>query len=231
MNKSFLNSKLSVLATAVFATVAISACNGTNSGNGNNPVIDGVQGPTVSVVNNTLTISTVLTNVVFQGGITMTIPHTTSSYIEVSPNVASQGMLLQVGLNINDLTFLEGNTNLLSPNQLPGGRPLPGIVGGALPSIAVQVPQWDNATFYVGTAISGVFIPVKFGAQGVTGTFLFYDSNNTQIGTISIVGSDTTGNNSGILLLLNLKSIWPAYQSPALATPSSTTGTVPGSLM
>jgi hypothetical protein len=53
------------------------------------------------------------------------------------------------------------------------------------------------------------------GAQGVTGTFLFYDNNKTQIGTISIVGSDSTGQNSGILLMLNLKSIMPKYSTPA----------------
>jgi hypothetical protein len=212
MNKQFFHSKVSVLMTAVFATVAVTACNGQNQG-GSNPIIDGVQGPNVSLVNGTLTISAVLTNVIFQGGVTMAIPNTKSSYIEVTPNLASQGMLLQVGLNMADLAYLDGHANTLPPNELPGGRPLPGIIGGALPSIAVQVPQWDNATFYIGTAFVGVFIPLKMGAQGLMGTFLFYDSSNKQVGTISIIGSDNDGKNSGLLLMLNLKSIMPAYST------------------
>lgn len=213
MNKQSIISKASVMMAAVFATISMTACD--TSGTGVNPVIDGVQGPNVALVNNTLTISAVLTNVVFQGGVTYTIPHTTNSYIEVSPDLATGGMLLQIGLNTTDLANLDANANLLPPNQLPGGRPIPGIVGGALPSVAVQVPKWDNSTFYIGTAFVGVFIPVKFGAQGVTGTFLFYDNNKTQIGTISIVGSDSTGQNSGILLMVNLKSIMPTYSTPA----------------
>jgi hypothetical protein len=211
MNKQSIISKVGVLMAAVFATAAVTACN--SQSNASNPVIDGVQGPNVSLVNGTLTISAVLTNVIFQGGVTMQIPHTQSSYIEVSPNLAGQGMLLQLGLNMSDLSFLDGNASTLPANQLPGGRPIPGIVGGALPSIAVQVPQWDNATFYIGSAFVGVFIPVKFGAQGVTGTFLFFDQSNKQVGTISIVGADSTGNNSGLLLMLNLKSIMPAYSA------------------
>lgn len=213
MNKQSIISKASVLMVAVFATISMTACD--TSGTGANPVIDGVQGPNVALVNNTLTISAVLTNVVFQGGVTYTIPHTTSSYIEVSPDLQTGGMLLQIGLNTTDLAFLDANANFLPPNQLPGGRPIPGIVGGALPSIAVQVPKWDNSTFYIGTAFVGVFIPVKMGAQGVTGTFLFYDNNKKQIGTISIVGSDSNGQNSGILLMVNLKSIMPTYSTPA----------------
>ncbi|MFL5812433.1 MAG: hypothetical protein ACJ763_02550 [Bdellovibrionia bacterium] len=209
MNKQTIISKVGVLMAAVFATAAVTACN--SQGNAGNPVIDGVQGPNVSLVNGTLTISAVLTNVIFQGGVTMQIPHTQSSYIEVSPNLAGQGMLLQLGLSMNDLSFLDGNANTLPANQLPGGRPIPGIIGGALPSVAVQVPQWDNATFYIGSAFVGVFIPVKFGAQGVTGTFLFFDQNNKQIGTISIVGADNDGKNSGLLLMLNLKTIMPTY--------------------
>jgi hypothetical protein len=217
MNVYSIYSKTSVLVAAVLATVAMTACNGQTGGN--NPVIDGIQGPTVSLVNGTLTISTVFTNVIFQGGVTIAVPHTKSSYIEVGPNLASPGMLLQVGLNMDDLAFLDGNANTLPPNQLPGGRPLPGIIGGALPSIAVQVPQWDNATFYIGTAFVGIFMPLNMNAQGVMGTFLFYDSNNKQVGTISIIGSDNDGKNSGILLMLNLKSIMPAYSSAKTQSP------------
>jgi hypothetical protein len=209
MNKQTIISKVGVLMAAVFATAAVTACN--SQSNASNPIIDGVQGPNVSLVNGTLTISAVLTNVIFQGGATIQIPKTQNSYIEVSPNLAGQGMLLQLGLNMGDLSFLDGNASSLPANQLPGGRPIPGIIGGALPSVAVQVPQWDNAVFYVGSAFVGVFIPVKFGAQGVTGTFLFFDQSNKQVGTISIVGADNDGKNSGLLLMLNLKSIMPAY--------------------
>lgn len=216
MNKQSIYSKVGVVMAAVFATVGVTACN--QGGSGSNPVIDGVQGPNVTLVNNSLTISAVLTNVVFQGGVTMTIPHTTKSYIEVGPDLATSGMLLQIGLNMDDLAALDGNANVLPPNELPGGRPLPGIVGGALPSIAVQVPQWDNSTFYIGTAFVGVFIPVKMGAQGVMGTFLFYDSNQKQVGTISIIGADSNGKNSGLLLMLNLKSIMPTYSTKAPST-------------
>jgi hypothetical protein len=206
--------KIGVLASAFIAVALVTSCNGQNSDGGSNPIIDGVDGPHVSIVNNAVTISATLNNVIFQGGLTLAVPHTQKSYIEVSPNVQTGGMLLQMGLDLDDIAGLETNANVLDPNQLPGGRPLPGIVGGQLPSIAVQVPQWNNATFYIGTAIVGVFIPVKFGAQGVTGTFLFYDSTGKkQIGTISIVGSDANGQNSGFLLLLNLKTMAPSSRA------------------
>jgi hypothetical protein len=218
MTKLGMMSKVRVIAIAAFSMMAVSACDGQQNG-GQNPIIDGIQGPSVTFSNDKLLINTVLTNVIFEGGVSIPIPHTSNSFIQVGPNTASSGMLLQVGLSVTDLAFLDANANILPPNQLPGGRPLPGIVGGVLPSIAVQVPQWDNATFYIGTAFIGVFIPVKIGAQGFVGSFLFYDSNGKQIGTISVVGSDSDGKNSGFLLMLNLKSIMPSsstQQNPAL---------------
>lgn len=202
MNKSFLNGKIGFMAAAVIASVSVLGCNGT--GSASNPLIDGVEGPNVAFVNNTFTMSTVLKNVSFDGGITMTIPHTQNSYIEVGPDFQSNGTLIQVGVAVSDLKFLQNNVNLLTPNELPGGRPLPGVINGELPSIAVQVPKFDNATFYIGPQVLGIFIPVKFDVQGVTGTFRFYDAENDPIGTISIVGEDANKLNSGFLLLISL---------------------------
>lgn len=188
----------------VIAAFALTAC-GQGSSNSGNVAVDGVTGPTVSIVNNTFIMSMTLNDVSFSGGGQVPIPNMPNSYIEVGPDLQSNGLLISVGISVTDLAnLLKGDIDLLSPQTLPGGRPLPGLADGYLPAIAIQVPKWDNIVFYVGSNVFGVFVPVTIPLENYIATFRFYDSSGDAIGNLSVVGEDTNKANSGVLLLINI---------------------------
>ncbi len=195
------------LIKAVVVSLSIAAlASGCGSGSGKNPTISGVTGPNVTYVNGQFTMSLVLTQLNLEGGGTLPIPSMPNSYLEISPDLQSTGTLIQVGISPTDLAALTGGgVNLLPPQDLPGGRALPGVSGGQLPAVAVQVPSWDNITFYVGPQIFGLFVPVNMGLAGYEATFRFYDTAGTDIGNISVVGADTTGKNAGFLVLIPIQ--------------------------
>jgi hypothetical protein len=195
-----------VFKSAFVGMTLLAVASGCGKGSGQNIKIDGVTGPNVTFVNGQFLMSVGLTNVNLEGGGRFPIPHMPNSFVEVGPDLQSNGMLISIGLDPNDLNELTGgNVNLLPPQTLPGGRALPGVSGGQLPAVAVQVPKWDNMVFYVGPQIFGVFVPVKLNMQGYMATFRFYDSNNKQVGNISLVGEDTNKENAGFLVLIPIK--------------------------
>jgi hypothetical protein len=188
--------------------IAVSLLSGCGKGTTKNVKIDGVKDPTVGAIDNKLTMAVVLENVSFDGGGRIPIPKMPNSYVEVGPDLQSEGMLISVGVDMRDIAALtHGAINVLDPLTLPGGRPLPGIAQGWMPGLAVQVPKWDNIVFYLGTNLFGTFIPVKLPWQNYMGTFRFYADNNQRIGNISIVGLDNDNKNSGFLLLVDLSII------------------------
>jgi hypothetical protein len=192
------------LVTAVVLALSLSAC-GSGSG-GKNISIAGVTGPTVAYVNGTFTMSLVIQNATVQGGVRLPIPHMPNSYLEVGPDLQSNGLLISTGLAAADIAAISnGSIVLLDPQSLPGGRPLPGVSAGTLPAIAVEVPSWDHMVFYVGPSVFGLYVPVNLGLPGYMATFRFYDNSGNDIGNISVVGQDTDKKNSGVLLLIPLK--------------------------
>jgi hypothetical protein len=197
-----LTSKLGLLAVSV-SLLAFAGCNSPTTGS-NTWSIEGVDGPTLTYSNNVATIYATLTNVTVTAGATVPIPDMPNSSIEIAPNVQGGGMLLQATISAADVAKLAG-ANLLPPTELPGGRPLPGVAGGTLPAIAVQVPALDNITFYVGANVFGLFVPVgNFSTDQIIGTFQYYDSSNNLMGDISVVGEDANGKNSGFLLMISI---------------------------
>ena len=188
---------LAVLAVSLFSC---------GKGSGKNVKIDGVIGPNVSFVDGKFTMSVVLQNVGFDGGARIPIPKMPNSYVEVGPDLQSNGLLISTGLDSKDLIALtKGKVNSLDPLTLPGGRPLPGVSTGWLPGLALEVPKWDHMVFYVGTNVFGIFVPVKLPWQNYIGTFRFYDPAGDAVGNLSIVGQDANKKNAGILLLINLQ--------------------------
>ena len=94
-------------------------------GKGNNFSIPGVNGPTVTLVEDGLLISFIFENLVLDGGVRYPIPNYENSYAEISPDFASGGTLLAFYVSLQDLNN-EG-LQFLPPESLPGGRPLPGV--------------------------------------------------------------------------------------------------------
>ncbi|MBC7691858.1 MAG: hypothetical protein H7222_08810 [Methylotenera sp.] len=191
-----------VCALAVVATL-VSGC---GKGSAKNPTIPGVDGPHVNFINGTLTLSAVLQNVTFDAGLRAPIPKLKNSYIEIGPDFQSAGLLISIGIDKEDMKTLTHDViRELDPKTLPGGRPIPGVAAGTMPSLAVEIPKLKDVVFYVGPTVIGTFVHVPLKMPGYMGTFRFYDAANVPIGNVSIVGEDDKGENSGFLVLVNLK--------------------------
>lgn len=128
---------------AVLMAITLTACGGASSGK--NPLIQGVTGPDVEVVNGRLLLSMVFNDIHIDGGATIPIPKYPNSSIQVGPDFQSGGTLLQLTVSVAD--FLGDKGTFFNPQTLPGGRPLPGIAAGVVPAIAIQVPQLMNMVF------------------------------------------------------------------------------------
>jgi hypothetical protein len=186
-------------ATALAAALTLSSCVGSSS---SNPTIDGITGPTVSFANDFVTVSLVFQNLSVDGGATIPIPKYPNSSLQIGPDFQSAGTLFSLTISASD--FLGNKGVGLDPQTLPGGRPLPGVASGALPAIAVQVPQLANSVLYFGPTVMGVFVPFdKLNIAGTILTYRFYDSTNNPVGNISLVGSDQDEKNAGLLLLMD----------------------------
>jgi hypothetical protein len=190
---------------AMVATVALSlslfsvSCGDSNF----NLSIPGVKGPTVSLIEDNVLVSMVFENISIDGGLRYAIPKYNYSYLEISPDLQSGGTLFAAYISLQDL--FHGNLHLLPPQYLPGGRPLPGVLNGRLPAVAFSIEKFYNIAFYVGNNIFGIFVPVKMDIGSTIITARFYIGKKRS-GNISVVGPDEQGQNSGVLLLLDLST-------------------------
>ena len=177
------------------------SCGGSSSGK--NPSIFGVGGPEVDLVNGSFILSVTLENVSTDVGITFPFKNYPNSSLFVGPDFASGGTLLIFSISIED--YERFGFRGMDPETLPGGRPLPGVSGGTLPAISFTWNRFPNARFYVGNNVLGLFIPLSsLDLGGVIATYRFYDVHGTRVGNISVVGEDESGENAGILVLINV---------------------------
>lgn len=193
--------KNSLIALIIFGSLGIfNSC-----GRDINLNIPGVTGPIMTIAGQGIIISLVLENLSPPAGFRTPIPKFTRSHAEVGPDFESDGTLISFYLSFQDLLDENGNIRSLPANTLPGGRPLPGIRAGALPSIAFTVDYLRGTTFYLGTNFFGIFVPLRLGVLESTGiiTTRFYFAGN-RAGNLSVVGYDENDENGGLLLLLDL---------------------------
>ncbi|WP_127717259.1 hypothetical protein [Halobacteriovorax sp. HLS] len=201
MNSTSLLKRYTLLLLTIVGLLSFTACNGKNS----NVKIDGVDGPNVTLLEDNLMISMVLENVQLDGGLRYNIPKYPNSYIEISPDLQSDGTLMSVSISIDDMF----NDDLygLDPQKLPGGRPLPGVVSGSLPAVAFSIEKFNNMSVYVGPEVFGIFVPVNLNVENSILSFRYYISEK-RAGTVSVVGNDQDGENGGVLLMLDIKGKW-----------------------
>ncbi len=192
--------KTSLLTVATIAMLGFTTSCGKNDSS--NIQIAGVKGPTVSLLQDNLMISAVFENVQLDGGLRYNIPKFKYSFIEISPDLESNGTLMQVSVSLKDV--IGGGLDQLDPQKLPGGRNLPGVASGSLPAVAFSIEKFNNMSFYVGKDVFGVFLPANVGVEGAIASFRYYIGEK-RAGTISIVGTDTNGANAGVLLMLDMK--------------------------
>jgi hypothetical protein len=201
MKSNSLLKRYSLLLLTILGLLSFTSCNGKNS----NVKIDGVDGPTVTLLEDNLMISMVLENVQLDGGLRYNIPKYPNSYIEISPDLQSEGTMMSVSISIDDMF----NDDLygLDPQKLPGGRPLPGVVSGSLPAVAFSIEKFNNMSVYVGPEVFGIFVPVNLNVENSILSFRYYISEK-RAGTVSVVGNDQDGENGGVLLMLDIKGKW-----------------------
>ena len=205
----FLNSKVrKVLLMMCFVFTSILLVNSCNDSGGNsdeegfNLKIEGVNGPTLSYSTDHLMITAVFEHIELTGGLRYSIPKYPNSYIEISPDFQSSGTLMSIYVAAEDIQG--ANLENLSPQKLPGGRPLPGVVSGQLPAVAFTIESFKGMSFYLGSSFFGVFIPLDIDLNNAMVTARFF-SQGRRVGNLTLVGRDSNGENSGFLLMLNLK--------------------------
>ena len=160
----------------------------------------------VTLTNDSLLLSFVFSSIQLDGGLRYNVPKYPNSYIEISPDLESNGTMMAVNLSLLDIN--NKGIYALNPQTLPGGRALPGIASGRLPSIAFTIEKFYGVTIYASSSVFGLFIPAKIGIKNSIITARFnYGKNKDRGGNISLVGTDVNGKNSGLLMLFDLKSI------------------------
>lgn len=163
--------------------------------------IEGVQGPKISLFGENLLISLVFENLLIEGGARIDVPKYPNSYVEIGPDLETDGTMMAVNVSLSDI--FEGNVDTLDPQTLPGGRPLPGVAIGALPAVAFTVEAFNNMTFYLGPEVFGAFIPYDASMEGTMLSTRFYHEGK-RVGNLTLVGNDINEENGGILLMLDL---------------------------
>jgi hypothetical protein len=149
-------------------------------------------------------ISMVFDSIQLDGGLRYSIPKYPHSYLEISPDLQSAGTLMAISISLKDV--FDTNLQLLDPQSLPGGRALPGVVGGRLPAVAFSIEKFHGVSFYLGPKLFGIFLPLKNLGIGTSIITARYYTGKNRIGNISLVGQDANGEHSGLLLMLDMNS-------------------------
>src|SRR5690606_8777098 len=177
--------KTKLLITSLLLSAALISTSCGDGSDGRNISIPGVDGPNVTLVDDNVLISMVFQNLQVQGGLRYNIPKYDNSYIELSPDFNSAGTLMAVSISLQDV--FDDGLQQLPPQTLPGGRALPGVVGGRLPAVAFSIEKFHNMAVYLGPKVFGLFVPTgDLGIGQSIATFRFY-SSGTRTGNISLV--------------------------------------------
>ncbi len=202
MKNIFTKSKVLLLSSLLVLGVFSTSC-GKGAG-GTNVAIPGVSTSSITLNNDSVLISFVFQNIQLDGGLRYNIPKYPNSYLEISPDLQTAGTLMSINIAIKDVA--KAQVQGLDPQALPGGRALPGVASGRLPAVAFTIQKFHGMSVYVGPKLFGVFIPLNNLGIGNAIVTARYYASNTRVGNISLVGSDANGENSGILLMLDLSS-------------------------
>jgi hypothetical protein len=202
MKNIFAKSKVLALSGLMTLGLFSTSCgNGTSAAN---IQIPGVSKSAITLNNDSILIAFVFSSIQLDGGLRYNIPKYPNSYLEISPDLQSSGTLMSISIAIQDVANI--NVQMLDPQSLPGGRPLPGVASGRLPAVAFTIQKFMGVSFYVGPKLFGVFIPL--GNLGIGNSIITarYFVSSTRVGNISLVGADANGEHSGLLLMLDLSS-------------------------
>lgn len=164
---------------------------------GRNPRIEGVRGPFFDLSSDYVLMSMQFEKINLNGG--ARVPFMKKSFVDVVPAQDGEGTMMQIALHIEDIE--SEDFRFAPPQTLPGGRPIPGIIGGQLPAVAVNVPSFADTTFYIGPKVLGAFVPVKL-ETNLSGSFRLWQGNKS-IGLLHLIGQDENQENAGMAIMIN----------------------------
>jgi len=187
-----------VLTTCLAMTLFFS----TSCNHHENVKIPGMTGPTVNIQEDLIVVTFIYQKFTVPSEARFQIPNYDHSFVTISPNGENGGTILEFTIAIEDI--LNGDLDTQDPQRLPGGRPLPGVASGELPAVAFTLSdQFFDITLYLGNNVYGVFVPIELPFDDTIPTFRF-EIEGKRLGNISLVGKDENGENSGVLLMLDL---------------------------
>lgn len=128
------------------------------------------------------------------------IPDLEGAFLEIVPNNPATKAPAQIVLSVPRSQFENEKFKLRDPQALPDGRPLP-RVSGPLPAVAIQVPEWNNITFYLGPQVAAIFTPsaAKFDPDQEI-TVGISDNSNRQVGFVTRIPVDKNKQNGGFFV-------------------------------
>lgn len=130
------------------------------------------------------------------------IPDLKDSYVELIPTNAHTNAPAMVILSIRADQFENDHFKLHDPTLLPDGRPLPKIQG-KIPSLAIEVPELYNITFYLGIEVAAMFIPTTINfEQDAEITLPFSDSSGREVGFLTRIPT-INGQHGGFFVSFN----------------------------
>lgn len=202
MNTLITKSQKGLVILSMLLMGILTSC-GDSGTDGRNIDIPGVDGPYVVLNDDDVLISMVFESLPLEGGLRYNIPKYPNSYVEVAPDFQSNGTLLSFSIALKDV--FSDSVGALDPQTLPGGRPLPGVRDGRLPAVAFSIENFFGVGVYIGPSVFGLYVPFNTGFDTAIVTARFY-TDGVRTGNISLIGRDTDGKNSGLLLMLDLGS-------------------------
>lgn len=178
-------------------------CNGDST----NITIPGVKGPYLTLEREFARVDATFDNISIDNDLMMPLPDFDESYLSITSN-DNGGIDFRVGLNWQEI--LGDDVEVRDPQTLPGGRALPGVPSGALPGVSFTLTNFHDVTIYAGKNFFGVFYPLNLDVDGSIISSRYYLGKKA-VGTLSLVGKDSSGGNSGFLLLLAIDDTTKRY--------------------
>ncbi len=170
------------------------------------PKVPGVDGPHINIQDGKIILAATFEKLDLPAGFSTVIPKMEYSTAALGPALGG-GTIIKVAFDPRDV---ESDVFRAVPSEtLPDGRPFPFTVDGALPALAINVPDLLDTTFYASNKLFGFFIPIRM-PNDLSIPFdvpIRLKINGKQIGIVSYIAPDHKGEGSGMMLVLTLKDI------------------------
>lgn len=135
-------------------------------------------------------------------GITADVPITQlpGAHVEIQPNnMGGASLIAHIPMK-----YVVKGVDFVAPSTLPNGDPLPTIVSGELPAMAVQLPNYKNLKLYLYMDVGniGIFVNTPFNPLVKLGLPLRSDDGKTTWGYLTSIPAKNTSDGGFFLSVL-----------------------------